>query len=79
MAAEDVVTANCLSHEEERRELVRMDKVDELIDGICGVALTYLSGMAARCTRDLTVRRHAVVYQGSLSCQGRRVQQAMPG
>jgi hypothetical protein len=50
---------------EKKRELVAMDEVNELIDGICGVVLTHLSSMAARCTRDLTVRRNidAVVYQ----------------
>ena len=48
-----------------KRELVRVDEVNELIDGICGVVLTHLSGMVTRCSNDLTVRRKidAVVYQ----------------
>jgi hypothetical protein len=29
---------------EKKRELVRMDEVNDLIDGICGVVLTHLSG-----------------------------------
>jgi hypothetical protein len=39
--------------------------VDALIDEICGVTLTHRSGMAARCSNDLTVRRKidAVVHQ----------------
>ena len=36
-----------------RRELVRREDVDALIDEICGVVLTHLSGMGARCSRDL--------------------------
>jgi hypothetical protein len=50
---------------EKKRELVRQDDVDALIDGICGVVLTAMSGMAARCSRDMVVRRNidAVVFQ----------------
>ena len=50
---------------EKRRELVRRDAVDELIDQIAGTVLTHLSGMAARCSRDMLVRRNidAVVMQ----------------
>jgi len=36
---------------------VRREDVDELIDTMAGTVLTHLSGMAARCTRDLAVRR----------------------
>jgi hypothetical protein len=43
---------------EKQRELVRRADVDALIDGICGVVLTHLSGMAARCSRDIVVRRN---------------------
>ena len=45
--------------------MVRQDLVDALIDTVCGVVLTHLSGMAARCSRDLAVRRNidAVVHQ----------------
>jgi hypothetical protein len=44
---------------EKRRELVRQDEVNELIDGLCGVTLTALSSMPARCAPrgDLAVRR----------------------
>jgi len=41
---------------EKRRELVRQDKVNELIDGLCGVVLTALSSMPARCA-SLATRR----------------------
>ena len=34
---------------EKKRELVRMDEVNELIDGICDVVLTHLSSLPARC------------------------------
>jgi hypothetical protein len=37
-----------LKRMEKRRELVNRDDVDELIDGICGVTLTHLSGWPAR-------------------------------
>ena len=49
---------------EKKRELVRQDDVDGLIDQIAGT-LTHLSGMAARCSRDMVVRRNidAVVMQ----------------
>ena len=50
---------------EKRRELVRRDEVDAMIDQIAGTVLTHLSGMAARCSRDMAVRRKidAVVYE----------------
>ena len=50
---------------EKKRELVRRADVDALIDGIAGAALTHLSGMSARCSRDIQVRRNidAVVMQ----------------
>ena len=50
---------------EKRRELVRRDAVDELIDQIAGTVLTHLSGMSARCSRDMQARRNidAVVMQ----------------
>jgi hypothetical protein len=34
---------------EKKRELVGVDEVNELIDGICGVVLTHLSSLPARC------------------------------
>ena len=43
---------------EKKRELVRQTDVDELIDQIAGITLTHLSGMAARCSRDMVVRRN---------------------
>jgi hypothetical protein len=45
---------------EKRRELVRMDEVNEFVDGICGVVLTALSSMPARCAPrgDLVIRRN---------------------
>jgi hypothetical protein len=51
--------------EEKQRKLVRQDDVNELIDQIAGITLTHLSGMAARCSRDMVVRRSidAVVMQ----------------
>jgi len=51
--------------EEKQRKLVRRDDVNELIDAMCGTVLTHLSGMAARCSRDMQVRRgiDAVVDQ----------------
>jgi hypothetical protein len=50
---------------EKQRALVRRDAVDELIDQIAGTVLTHLSGMAARCSRYMTIRRNidAVVQQ----------------
>jgi hypothetical protein len=51
--------------EEKQRQLVRRDPVDALIDQIAGTVLTHLSGMSARCSRDMVVRRNidAVVMQ----------------
>jgi hypothetical protein len=50
---------------EQQRKLVRRDDVNALIDEICGVVLTHLSGMAARCSRDMAVSRaiDRVVYE----------------
>jgi hypothetical protein len=50
---------------EKKRELVRREDVNELLDTMAGVTLTHLSGMAARCSRDMLVRRNidAVVLQ----------------
>jgi hypothetical protein len=54
---------------EKRRELVRRDEVNELIDGLCGVVLTALGCMPARCAPrgDLATRRNIewVVVQGA--------------
>jgi hypothetical protein len=45
---------------EKRRELVRRDEVDALIDDIAGVTLTALSSLPARCAPrgDLATRRN---------------------
>lgn len=50
---------------EKQRKLVRREDADALIDSICGVVLTHLSGMGARCSRNMTVRREIdhVVHQ----------------
>ena len=50
---------------EKQRELVPRADFDAAIDDIAGVVLTHLSGMAARCSNDLAVRRKidAVVYE----------------
>ena len=50
---------------EKRRELVRRADVDAPIDEIAGTVLTHLSGMSARCSLDMQVRRNidAVVMQ----------------
>lgn len=42
---------------EKRRALVRREDVNALIDTMAGTVLTHLSGMAARCSRDLATRR----------------------
>jgi hypothetical protein len=44
--------------EENKRTLVRRADADALIDQIAGTVLTHLSGMSARCSRDVTVRRN---------------------
>ena len=51
--------------EEKQRTLVRRADADALIDQIAGTVLTHLSGMAARCSRDIVVLRNieAVVIQ----------------
>jgi hypothetical protein len=45
---------------EKRRELVRVDEVNEMIDGLCGVVLTALGCMPPRCAPrgDLATRRN---------------------
>src|SRR5262245_59902878 len=50
---------------EKRRELVRRDDVDALIECIAGTVLTNLSGLSARCSRDMQVRRniHSVLLE----------------
>jgi len=50
---------------EGKGELVRRADVDAPIDEIAGTVLTHLSGMSARCSRDMQVRRNidAVVMQ----------------
>ena len=45
---------------EKRRELVQQADVNELVDGLCGVVLTHLSSLSARCAPrgDLAIRRN---------------------
>jgi hypothetical protein len=45
---------------EKRKELVRRDELDALIDGIAGVTLTALSSLPVRCAPrgDLATRRN---------------------
>jgi hypothetical protein len=42
---------------ERQRRLVSTDEVNESIDDVIGVVLTALSGLRARCTRDLQIRQ----------------------
>jgi hypothetical protein len=44
---------------EKKKQLVRMDEVNELIDNMCGILITHLSSMPARRAPrgDLAVRR----------------------
>ena len=42
---------------QQQRKLVLREDVNELLDTICGVVLTRLSGLPARCSRDMAVRR----------------------
>ena len=46
---------------QQRRELVRREDCDALIDQIAGVMLTGLSGLAARVSRDPVVRQNVEV------------------
>ena len=50
---------------EKQRKLVRREDANALLDEVCGTVLTHLSGMAARCSRDMVVRRNidTVVHQ----------------
>jgi len=45
---------------------VRRDDVDALIDQLAGITLTHLSGMAARCSRDIQVRRSIDTVMGQV-------------
>ena len=55
----------CLRIAEKQRELVPRANFDAVIADIAGVVFSHLSGMAARCSNDLAVRRKidAVVYE----------------
>jgi hypothetical protein len=50
---------------EKQRNLVSIEEYNAMIDGICGLMLTSLSGLSARCSCDPVVRRNidAVVMQ----------------
>jgi len=43
---------------EKQRELVPIEDFNAMIDGLCGLVLTSLSGLSARCSRDPVVRRN---------------------
>jgi hypothetical protein len=51
---------------EKKGELVRRADVNELIDGICGVVLTHLSSLAARCA-SVVILRSGAASSGSYS------------
>jgi hypothetical protein len=68
---------------EKQRKLVQREDVNALLDEIYGIVLTHLSGMSARCSRDMVVRRNIDAgASGShrngagLHKDGRRVQRA---
>lgn len=42
---------------EARRELIETDDASAAVDHLCGSILTALSGLPARCTRDIPIRR----------------------
>ena len=50
---------------QQQRKLVLREDANALLDEVCGVVLTHLSGLGARCSRDMVVRRNidAVVMQ----------------
>ena len=50
---------------QQKKKLVLREDANALLDEVCGVVLMHLSGMGARCSRDMTVRRNidAVVHQ----------------
>ncbi|MBR0778567.1 hypothetical protein JQ625_27360 [Bradyrhizobium diazoefficiens] len=50
---------------EKKGELLSREDFDEAIDSMAGIVVTHLSGMAARCSNDLIVRRKidALVHQ----------------
>jgi hypothetical protein len=43
---------------EKQRGLVPIEDFDAMIDDLCGLVLTSLSGLSARCSRDPVVRRN---------------------
>ncbi len=50
---------------QQQKKLVLREDCNALLDEVCGIVLTHLSGMGARCSRDMVVRRNidAVVHQ----------------
>ena len=67
---------------QQQRKLVLREDVNELLDAICGVVLTHLSGLPARCSRDGPSRNRAHGVRGahrigaSLRKDGRRTRRA---
>jgi hypothetical protein len=50
---------------QQQKKLVLREDCNALLDEVVGIVLTHLSGMAARCSRDVVIRRaiDAVVHQ----------------
>ena len=63
-----------------RRELVRQADVNDLVDGLCGVVLTHLSSMPARCAPrgDLATRRSIERVVFEVRTEMAKVCQQMP-
>jgi hypothetical protein len=48
---------------------VLREDVDALIDALAGTVLSHLSGMAARCSRDMVVRRNIDAVVDQVRCE----------
>ena len=42
---------------QQQKKLVLREDCNALLDEVCGIVLTHLSGLGARCSRDMMVRR----------------------
>jgi hypothetical protein len=71
ISSHSVVGASLALIVDRQRMLVRGADANGLLNTACGVALTHLSGIAARCSRDMVVRISAqarkAAAQGGLS------------
>ena len=63
---------------EKQRKLVRREDANALLDEVCGVVLTHLSGMASRCSRDRMVRRNIDAVVHHVPANWRRSAQGWP-